>query len=422
MRKVLEICLAVALLCSGAFAAFIQSPIPPSSKQNYFRDIDGDGRMDRIVVRFLGAITQDYIDQKIDSLTYTWVDSTGRVVRYTALPADMRLDTTNTRQMLVGVNQENFERLTTLSSAFMPVRGFGKVNLYLTDSTVFHVVMFDGMSPAIREAHLKSYRGTRNDTLQVNFTEWAEAVDGCDAMLEFKKAGDSTVRYLPASMVEWSPLASKASFIFERELSLNTRLAPGDSLRLTSGCIKDTSNNAVPQAARFMEVDGFYPFLLNMTDLVEDEDVPVADNVPVFELEFLSEEEDRNEGDHRWRMTMEILGQSFEDAIRDAEGMEANEPLDLSKLRITYSVRIYTNLGAYVVGTSHEIKGDDSRFEHKPTFLSLRWNLIDMHHRRVSTGAYIANVFAAVEYGGKVIYRNDLQPGNISHVFGVKRR
>jgi hypothetical protein len=47
---------------------------------------------------------------------------------------------------------------------------------------------------------------------------------------------------------------------------------------------------------------------------------------------------------------------------------------------------------------------------------------MDMHHRRVSTGAYIANIFAAVEYGGKVIYRSDMQPENLSRVFGVKRR
>lgn len=422
MRKVLEICLAVALLCSGAFAAFIQSPIPPSSKQNYFRDSDADGRMDRIVIRFLGAITQDYIDQEIDSLTCTWVDSIGLVARFTALPADMHLDSANTRQMLVDVNQKKFERLTTTSSAFMPVGSYGRVNLYLRDSTVFHVVMRDGMSPAIHDAHLKSYRGTRTDTLQVNFTEWAEAMESCDALLEFKKAGDSTVRYLPASTVEWSPLASKALFMFDRELSLNVRLSPGDSLRLTSGCIKDTAGNAVPQNGKFVEVDGFYPFLLNVTDLVEDDETSVADDLPIFELDFFSEEEDRNEGDHKWRMTMEVLGQSFEDAIRDAERMEANDPIDLSKLKITYSVRIYTNLGAYVVGSSYEIKGSDSRFEYKPTFLSLRWNLLDMHRRRVATGAYIANIFAAVEYGGKVLYRSDLQPGNISRVFGVKRR
>lgn len=422
MRKVLEICLAVALLCSGAFAAFIQSPIPPSSKQNYFRDTDGDGRMDRIVIRFLGTITQDYIDEKIDSLAYTWVDTTGLISHFVAFPADMRLDTTNVRQMLVGVNQKNFERITTISSAFVSVRPFGKVDLYLADGSVFHVVMRDGMSPAIRDAHLKSYRGNRADTLQVNFTEWAEAVDGCDALLEFKKMGDSTVRYLPASSVEWSQLATRALFIFDKDLSLNARLSPGDSLRLTGGCIRDTSSNAVLKNGRFVEVDGFYPFLLNVTELVEDDEASAADDQPIFELDFLSEEEEQNEGFHKWRMTMEILGQSFEDAIRDAERMEANDPIDLSKLKITYSVRIYTNLGAYVVGTSYEIKGSDSRFEHKPTFLSLRWNLMDMHHRRVSTGAYIANIFAAVEYGGKVIYRSDLQPENLSRVFGVKRR
>ena len=82
MRKVLEICLAVALLCSGAFAAFIQNPIPPSSKQNFFRDTDGDGRMDRIVVRFLGAISQDYIDEKIEQYIADLVFATRYPERY----------------------------------------------------------------------------------------------------------------------------------------------------------------------------------------------------------------------------------------------------------------------------------------------------------------------------------------------------
>lgn len=423
MRKVwIKIVLAVALLCGGAFAAFIQSPIPPSSKQNFFRDTDGDGRMDRIVLRFLGAISQEYLEQMVDSLDYTWVDSTGLVLREVVLPENMRIDSANARQILIDVNQRRFERLSTPASIYMPAGSYGAVNLYLSDSTVFHVSMRDGMAPAIMDAHLKSYRGRRVDSLQVNFTEWTETVDGCDAILEFKKAKDSTVRFLPASSVEWTVLASRALFTFDENLALDTRLSPGDSLRITEGCLKDTSGNVVPSGGRFMEVNGFYPFDLKTSTLVTDDGTASANDAPVFQLMFLPFDDVSDDNDNAWNMTMEILGSDFENALRDAEGLESQEPIDPAKLKITYNVRIYTNLGSYVAGTSYVVSGDDSRFEAAPTKLSLRWNLMDAHRRRVATGAYIANIFATIEYNGKVVYRSDLDASSVSRVFGVNRR
>lgn len=414
--------LATVLLCSGAFAAFIQSPIPPSSKQNYFRDTDGDGRMDRIVLRFLGAISQDYIDQMIDSLDYTWLDSTGVVIRNVVLPEKMRIDSSSVRQVLIDVDQEPFERISTLSPFYMPVGSFGIVNLYLSDSTVFHISMRDGMAPSVLDAHLKSYRGHRVDSLWVNFTEWTQVVDNCDAFLEFKKAKDSTVRFLPSSSIEWTMLASRALFTFDEDLTLETRLAPGDSLRLTARCLKDTLGNAVPEVSRFVEVDGFYPFDLKTSTLVEDDGTAASDDAPVFQLLFLPLEEVKEESEHSWNMKMEILGSGFEDALRNAEGLESQEPIDPSKLKITYNVRIYTNLGAYVAGTSSVVMGNDERFEMAPTNLLLRWNLKDSNRRRVGVGAYIANIFATIEYNGKVVYQSDAEPSSVSRVFGVTRR
>ena len=167
-----KILLVTTLLCSGAFAAFIQSPIPPSSKQNYFRDTDRDGRMDRIEVLFLGALSYDYLKQMIDSLDYTWLDSAGVVVREVVLPEDMRIDSANVRRVLIDVDQRRFGLLSSPASMYLPADSYGSVNLYLSDSTVFHVMMRDGMAPTIMEAHLKSYRGRRVDSLRVSFTEW----------------------------------------------------------------------------------------------------------------------------------------------------------------------------------------------------------------------------------------------------------
>ncbi|MBR4785117.1 MAG: hypothetical protein IK012_07680 [Fibrobacter sp.] len=423
MRRFLgNIVLAATLLCSGAFAAFIQSPIPPSSKQNYFRDTDGDGRIDRIEVLFLGALSDEYLKRMIDSLDFTWIDSTGMIVRSVVLPEKMRIDSLNVRRVLIDLEQERFDRVSTPSSIYMPAGSYGTVNLYLSDTTVFHVFMRDGMAPTILDANLKSYRGRRVDSLRVNFTELTATVEGCDAILEFKKPKDSTVRFLPASSVEWTVLASRALFTFDEDLTLDTRLSPGDSLRLTNGCLKDTSGNVVPGSGKFVEVSGFYPFDLKTTSLVEDDGTASLDGAPVFDLVFAPLDEVGEETEDAWNMTMEVLGSDFENALRNAEGLEAQEPINHSKLKITYNVRIYTNLGAYVAGSSYVVKGDDDRFGTSPTKLSLRWNLMDAHHRRVSTGAYIANVFATIEYNGKVVFQSDAEASSVSRVFGVIRR
>lgn len=416
------IILSIALLWSGALAAFIQSPIPPSSKQNYFRDTDGDGRIDRIEVLFLGALSDEYLKRMVDSLDFTWIDSTGMIVRKVVLPENIRIDSLNVRRVLIDLDQEQFDHLSTPSSIYLPAGSYGMVNLYLSDSTVFHVFMRDGMAPTITDANLKSYRGRRVDSLRVNFSEQTATVEGCDAILEFKKPKDSTVRFLPASSVEWSILASRALFTFDEDLALETRLSPGDSLRITKGCLKDTSGNVVSGTGKFVEVTGFYPFDLKTSNLVEDDGTAFADDVPVFQLQFRLLEDVREETENVWDMSIDVLGSEFESALRSVLGMDMQEPVNHSKLKITYNVRIYTNLGAYVAGSSYVVKGDDERFRSKATRLSLRWNLMDAHHRRVSTGAYIANVIATIEYNGKVVFQSDAEASSVSRVFGVIRR
>ena len=74
-----------------------------------------------------------------------------------------------------------------------------------------------------------------------------------------------------------------------------------------------------------------------------------------------------------------------------------------------------------MVGTRADIAGNDERLGGKPTQLSLRWNFMDSHGRRVSTGVYIANVTALVEYDGKAVFRNG-SDATASYVFGVVRR
>ena len=72
--------------------AFVQDPIPPSNQQNFFMDEDEDGRMDHLQIRFLGVISQEYIDEKMDSLAVNWVDTLGGSIRIVVPKSEFTLD------------------------------------------------------------------------------------------------------------------------------------------------------------------------------------------------------------------------------------------------------------------------------------------------------------------------------------------
>ena len=46
---------------------------------------------------------------------------------------------------------------------------------------------------------------------------------------------------------------------------------------------------------------------------------------------------------------------------------------------------------------------------------------MDAHHRRVGSGAYLANVAVRIKYDGKTVYYSD-DEGISTQVFGVLRR
>ena len=413
--------LLLALLVSGAFGAFIQSPITPHSKQNFFRDTDADGRLDQISLRFLGAMSREYLDKMVDSLEFKWLDSSGVGKRYVAMPNQMSVDPQNNRQIIVDLSklQKQFLMMTAKSRMDFAGVSFGDATLYVADSVEYILNIRDGMAPSISYAHLKSYRGSASDTLSISFTENVVIEDGCDAFLEFKNAEDATARILPVSSANWNYWNDQVTIEIPSERNLQSRISTRDSLRLIGSCVKDSLDNRVTELAKFFPVTGFYPFEVRFPVLA----VEIGhehDDAPVFQLEF--EDSGRALTDSSWMVSMEIMGAEFENAMRDALGLAEKAKIDPSKLNFLFSVKIYTNLGSYVVGTKMNVKGDDPRIKFSPTRLGLRWNMMDGMRRRVGTGAYLANVLVAIEYDGKIVFRTDRNMGTTTRVFGVMRR
>ena len=427
MRSLLaKVSLGMLLLCGGAFAAFIQSPIPPSSQQNFVRDTDGDGHMDQMEVRFLGNLTKEYISEMMDSLTFEWIDSSGASKHYVVQKKQFALNPANKRSVVIDLKavQKGFRLLTALSTMEFAASVYGSALLYLKDGSVYPVALKDAMAPAIMSAYLKNMRGKTSDSLTVLFSERVQPVIGCGALLEYKSAKDGKVRKLKTDEIRWNPWMNSAVFILDKK-STPDALSFRDSLRLLNGCVEDTSGNVSPQTAPFSSLTGYSPFDVFVPSMAVDVsgNNPVgveSAGLPIFQLNFQPLPLESKQ-DTAWGIYMDVLGEEFENALRELLKLDEKTPINLAKLKIRFDVRIYTNLGAYVVGTRADIAGDDSRLAGKPTQLSLRWNFMDNHGRRVSTGVYIANVTVVVEYNGKAVYRNGTD-ASATYVFGVVRR
>ena len=419
-RLLLTIPLLVSLFAGAAFGDFIQSPIPPGTQQNFLRDTDADGHMDQLEIRFLGNLTKEYVSAMLDSLTFEWIDSAGASKHYSVPAGKFQLNASNKRSLVVDLKgvQKGFRLMTALSTVEYSSSVYGSALLYQKDGSVYPIVLKDAMAPAIMNAHLKNMRGVTKDSLTVLFSERVQVALGCTSILEYKSAKDGKVRKLKTEELRWNPWMNSAVLVLDKKSNAEP-LSYRDSLRLASGCVEDTSGNASSQASQFFPMTGYSPFDVFVPSMAVDGAEDKA-GLPIFQFNFQPLPLDSKQ-DTAWGVYMDVLGDEFENALREALGLNEKTPVELSKLKINFDIRIYTNLGSYVVGTRAGIRGDDARFAGKPAQLSLRWNFMDNRGRRVATGVYLANVTAVVEYDGKAVYRNGSESTR-TYVFGVTRR
>jgi len=411
----------MALLTGSAVAAFIQSPVPPSSKENYLLDKDGDGRLDGIDVKLLGTISQDYLDHMLDSVTFDWVDTNNAMVHVVATKADFKFDTSTPRNVFVdlSVKQSAWRHQTSISPEDYPT-DLGNFKMYMAGGTSYTFSAQDKMIPVINDVLLRSYRGIRSDTLSMTFSEGMNVSSGCNTFLVYKKVGDPVERSLPMVAALWNQSATSVNIILDASLNQGERLAPRDSVRMLEKCVGDSLKNMATEKSKFVAVAGYYPLEIQTSSMVVDNQT-FDEKTPIFQLQF-QKEDTQVPNENSWGYAMDVMDEEFLNAVRSSLGLSSKVELDPAKLQIHYNLRIYTNLGTYVVGTSFDVKGSDPRFENSEKKLFLKWNLMDAAHRRVGTGVYIADFIVHVTYNGETIYRNDVHHGPTTQIFGVKRR
>lgn len=409
------------LLVSSSFSAFIQSPIPTSSRENYLMDLDRDGKLDRISIKFLGPVNREYLDQMVDSLTFEWLDSAGTLSRNRVKSKDLVLDAKDSRRVNVDLQSLN-------NRLYVHTGPINNIRLFLKGGTVYSVPVRDRMVPMVRSAFFRGSllqdRNGKNvlarDTLIVELSENVVVSEKCSEFIEYRSPADTSARVLTMTDISWNQDSSAAVLILDG--AAPQRLMPRDSLRLLPDCVRDREGNVSSEQSRFVYVNGLYPLNFEAGSMVVDRfSGNEGNDEPVFQLLF-KEVNSGYPNEQEWGVAMEVRSAEFDNVVRDQLGLKENVALDYGKLRVQYNVKIYTNLGEFVVGTMADVYGDDHRFENEAKRLFLKWNLMDGSRRRVGTGAYIANIAVVVTYDGKLVYRSDVHHGPTTRIFGVKRK
>lgn len=425
-------------LAGSASAGFIQSPIPPSLYNNYFRDADGDGKMDRIELYFLGNLTAENLAQTLDSLSYTWVDENGAVIRAVIPRGALVFDTVSARRLFYDLPQTVSIHKDLTESGISQFGSYGTVELYHTGTSAaldsVNVQMKDGMPPAIREVSLSIARnGSKaEDTLSVSFTESATETQTGSNLFECKNAGNPDVRELSASILRWSD--------DRRTVILTGKSLSADSIRIREAVLKDSAGNRTQANSAFHTVNATYPVTIYTNTKAEVHAGDSLKKLPIFQWIFTAQ------GDSA--LTENELGIAFdaggpEEATAIREALRRNRPretdgfkleeitVDPSRLTFAIELRIFTNTGDYVTGTLGEIHCTDSRFSAggqgtgncltNPKRILLRWNFMASDRRLVGTGAYIAQFPVRIAYDGILLYRSD-KNGKFLQTWGVLRR
>ena len=417
----------ISLLSSGAFAAFIQNPIPPSFNKSFFQDTNADGKMDRVVFQFLGGITPEYIEGMIDSIVVTWVDSASKVTRFTLLPSALKIDPSYDRQVYFDfknpVPTQSF--LTSLNEP--EYDGYGTALMYQSNGEAIPITMKDNMIPVIQETFFKSYRGRGSDSLSVLFSEPVYENPDCQSILEFKSTSANTVYEWNYSTLNWDASHRKALFVLNEGMGLGEPLSPRDSIRIKPFCLADFSKNQVTKEVAFMPLTGSYPLEIHTVNKATFIKKDLPKNAPIFELQFLPFASEFP-NDTAIGVGLDVGGSEFQTVI--AEELSLRYPalygdkkngVSLAKVLIWMKISVFTSLGTYVASAEEQFNGSDSRLESEGKRVFWRWHFLSDARRCVQTGVYLVDIDIRITYNGKLVYQNK-EKGSRMQSWGILRR
>ena len=393
-------------------------------ERNGFYDKDGDGRMDSATVAFKEPISKKDLEE-MEVVLY-WLDNQGNVL-------EIKPDLTDTNfvklskdglMLSITVDSTKFDvqrMLTYVDTAGIDVDslkyGFAKVTKPViqadgsTKMETYDCTMHDRMSPVIAGTFLEpeSFQKMEADVLTISFSEPVnrEAMEDLTALSEcFKFKVDGKWVSIPFSSLEWSKDGKSVKLHLENGVPLAERLNPADSLKFDFGKakIEDLDGNGVSEKSQPVMVKGDPRVLMQSTSLASlDRAVLLADKA-AFTERFVNADEPMD--DEMKKSLGVLMDVSFATVMgEDSTGVAK---MDLDDVGLSWELKVFTNLGAYVGGASNKIKCNDKAFdgncfEHAKK-MYIRWNMRSSEGRKVGVGVYVAQ-FKINVYGAKESFK-----------------
>jgi hypothetical protein len=292
--------------------------------------------------------------------------------------------------------------------------GFAKVTkpVIQPDGTVKNevykdIVMHDRMSPVISGTFLEpeSFQKMEADVLTISFSEPVDkkALEDLTALSDcFKFKVDGEWVSIPFSSLEWSKDGKSVKLHLENGVPLAERLNPADSIKFDfdKAKITDLDGNGVSPNSQPTMVKGDPRVLMQSTSLASlDRAVLLADKA-AFTERFVNADEPMDE---EMKKSLGVLMDiSFATVMgEDSTGVSK---MNLDDVGLSWELKVFTNLGAYVGGASNKIKCSDKAFEgncfEHAKKMYVRWNMRSSEGRKVGVGVYVAQ-FKINVYGAK---------------------
>lgn len=413
----------ILLLCALAFCAgtgLVSRPIPPSLHGNALLDLDGDGTLDAIQLKFLGNLDSSILAEDLDSIVFPWVDSAGQSTLLTILGSQFTILAPDSRVAYYRFPNQSrfFSFLTSFDSSRFTFDRNPQIHSHLPDGNaiVMPLRLQDGMFPIVRKAELsigKDYNSP--DKLTLEFSEHIAGYPGVDLrkMLEIYRHSNNSQEVLTADKVT---ITDSRHIVLEFSHSKHGVNRPNsqDSIRVLPGFLDHPTLGPCspplcserPWKAVLASLD----ISLSTSSFgVIREDVFPKKNMELIARKFGSGSTsetgagvylDFGSADLLHSVRLVLKDRLYS---QDSSVIAENIPIDNEKIFMDLGVSLFSKFGEFVASAQYRISCSDSLFlgdcGQNPRQVFLRWNGLSQTGRKVASGAYISQVSLRIRYG-----------------------
>ncbi len=384
-------------------------PTPALSNEgNLFQDIDGNGQLDQVVLRFEENVDPNWSNSL--GLTFNWYNQDNSIIKITSDSASWIVNPLNPKE-LIWVLSDTLE-LKRLSTDVKLDYGTPQMIFQVNDSLGVATSLYedidigDNMAPMIAKATIKQGReSSKPDTLMIEFSEpMAKDLVSTEELFEYLLKSES---YASATKVGNDPIGAIRPTWFgsDRFLNIsfsgeNKKLLPRDSVRALSGdgMLQDLSGNRMLETAPFTQIQGVIVLVEKHNAMIEiDYSNLTVDTKPFGEkigFEHGTTLEDATQGQLGSLVSLVIPTKT----VTDSTGRSQIITLAAEDIEWEYTLIYYDVLGSYVAKNNGKIKCDDPIFQKDGATNCLNstvgmvffpWNYLDDTGRKVGSGAYI---------------------------------